>query len=61
MLFRKTLTSERDSYVYRFDDGKISMIAEGSEAEVWIKSLHSFDEADVYNNIKSNRSQLDTW
>ena len=55
MLFRKTPTSEGDNYVYRFDDGKISVIAEGSEAEVWIKSLHSLDDAEVYNNIKNSR------
>lgn len=30
MLFRKTPTSERDNYVYRFDDGTLSVIAEGS-------------------------------
>ena len=61
MLFRKNPTSERDNYVYRFDDGKISVIAEGSEAEVWIKSLHSFDDANVYNNIKNSRPRLEPW
>ncbi len=61
MLFRKTPTSERDNYVYRFNDGTVSVIAEGSEAEVWIKSLHSFDDAEVYNNIKNSRPQLESW
>ena len=61
MLFRKTPTSERDKYVYRFNDGTVSVIAEGSEAEVWIKSLHSFDDAEVYNNIKNSRPQLEPW
>lgn len=61
MLFRKTPTSERDNYVYRFNDGTVSVIAEGSEAEVWIKSLHSFDDAEVYNNIKNSRPQLEPW
>lgn len=61
MLFRKTPTSERDNYVYRFNDGTVSVIAEGSEAEVWIKSLHSFDDAEVYNNIKNSRPQLEDW
>lgn len=61
MLFRKTPTSERDMYVYRFNDGTFSVIAEGSEAEVWIKSLHSFDDAEVYNNIKNSRPQLEPW
>ncbi len=44
--------------MYRFDDGNISVIAEESKEEVWIKSLHSFDDADVYNNIKNDRPQL---
>ena len=61
MLFRKTPTSERDNYVYRFNDGTVSVIAEGSEAEVWIRSLHSFDDGDVYNNIKNSRPQLESW
>jgi len=61
MLFRKTPTSERDNYVYRFNDGTVSVIAEGSEAEVWIKSLHSLDDAEVYNNIKNSRPQLEAW
>ena len=61
MLFRKTPTSERGKYVYRFNDGTVSVIAEGSEAEVWIKSLHSFDDAEVYNNIKNSRPQLEPW
>ena len=61
MLFRKTPTSERDKYVYRFNDGTVSVIAEGSEAEIWIKSLHSFDDAEVYNNIKNSRPQLEDW
>ena len=61
MLFRKTPTSERDNYVYRFNDGTVSVIAEGSEAEVWIRSLHSFDDGEVYNNIKNSRPQLQPW
>lgn len=47
--------------MYRFNDGTVSVIAEGSEAEVWIKSLHSFDDAEVYNNIKNSRPQLEPW
>ena len=61
MLFRKTPTSERDKYVYRFNDGTVSVITEGSEAEVWIKALYSFDDAEVYNNIKNSRPQLESW
>lgn len=61
MLFRKTPTSERDNYVYRFNDGTVSVIAEGDEAAVWIKSLHSFDDAEVYNNIKNSRPQIEVW
>lgn len=61
MLFRKTPTSERGKFVYRFNDGTVSVIAEGGEAEVWIKSLHSFDDAEVYNNIKNSRPQPEPW
>ena len=61
MLFRKTPTSERDNYVYRLNDGTVSIVAEGSEAEVWIKSLHSLDDAEVYNNVKNSRPQLQPW
>lgn len=61
MLFRKTPTNERGNYVYRFNDGTVSVIAEGSESEVWIKSLHSLDDAEVYNNIKNSRPQLEAW
>ena len=46
MLFRKTKQGQRDNYVYRFNDGTVSVITEGSVEEVWIKSLHSFDDAD---------------
>ncbi len=56
MLFRKTPTSERGNYVYRFNDGTGSVIAEG---EVWIKLLHSFDDAEIYNNIKNSWPQLE--
>lgn len=61
MLFRKTPTSERGKFVYRFNDGTVSVIAEGIGIEVWIKSLHSFDDAEVYNNIKNSRPQLEPW
>ena len=61
MLFRKTPTNERGNYVYRFNDGTVSVIAEGSEAEIWIKSLHSLDDAEVYNNIKNSRPQIEAW
>lgn len=61
MLFRKTPTSKRGNFVYRFNDGSVSVIAKGSGTEVWIKSLHSFDDAEVYNNIKNSRPQLESW
>ena len=61
MLFRKTPTSKRGNFVYRFNDGTVSVIAKGSGTEVWIKSLHSFDDAEVYNNIKNSRPQLEPW
>ena len=61
MLFRKTPTSERGNYVYKFDDGAVSVIAEGDEAAGWIKTLHALDDAENYNNIKNSRPQLDFW
>ncbi len=61
MLFRKTPTSERGNYVYRFNDGTVSVIAEGSETAFWIKTNHSMDDAEVYNNIKNSRPQLEDW
>ena len=61
MLFRKTPTNERGNYVYRFDDGTISVIAEGDEAAIWIKTLHALDDAEVYSNIKNSRPQLESW
>lgn len=61
MLFRKTPTNERGNYVYKFDDGTVSVIAEGDEAAVWIKTNHSLDDAEVYNNIKNSRPQLEDW
>lgn len=45
--------------MYRFNDGMVSVITEGSVEEVWIKSLHSFDDAEVYSNIKNSRPPLD--
>ncbi|MCM1326434.1 MAG: sigma-70 family RNA polymerase sigma factor [Bacteroidales bacterium] len=48
-------------FVYRFNDGTVSVIAEGGEAEVWIKQLHSSDDAEVYNNIKNSRPPLEDW
>lgn len=61
MLFRKTPTSERSNYVYRFNDGTVSVIGEGDEAAVWIKLLYFFDDAEVCNNIKNSRLQLADW
>ena len=45
--------------MYRFNDGMVSVITEESVEEVWIKSLHSFDDAEVYSNIKNSRPPLD--
>ena len=55
MLFKKTPTSERDNYVYRFNDGIVSVIAEGDETAVWIKSLHSFNDACAEKRYKAAR------
>ena len=60
-LLSKTQLFISGNYVYRFNDGTVSVIAEGSEAEVWIQSLHSRDDAEVYNNIKNSRPQLEAW
>lgn len=60
-LLSKTQLFISGNYVYRFNDGTVSVIAEGSEAEVWIKSLHSLEDAEVYNNIKNSRPQLEAW
>ena len=60
-LLSKTQLFISGNYVYRFNDGTVSVIAEGSEAEVWIQSLHSLDDAEVYNNIKNSRPQLESW
>lgn len=46
MLFRKTPTSERENYAYRFNDGTVSVIAEGGETAVWIKANCSMDDAE---------------
>jgi RNA polymerase sigma factor (sigma-70 family) len=60
-LLSKTQLFISGNYVYRFNDGTVSVIAEGSEAEVWIQSLHSLEDAEVYNNIKNSRPQLESW
>lgn len=59
MLVRKTETGKREKYVYKFVDGTSSVIAEGDKATFWIKTLHSLDDAEVYNNIKNSRPPLD--
>lgn len=61
MLYRKAPTGKRDNYVYKFNDGTVSVIAESDEAAVWIESLHSFNDAEVYSNIKNSRPQLEYW
>lgn len=61
MRFRKTPTRERHDYVYRFNDGSTSVITGNEETEVLIKSLHAFDDAEVYNNIKNSRPQVQNW
>lgn len=61
MLFRKTPTNERDNYVYRFDDGTVFVIVENDETATWIKTLHALDDAEVCNNIKNTRQQLESW
>ncbi len=61
MLFRKTPTNERGNYVYKFNDGTVIVIAESDETAVWIKTNHSLDDAEIYNNIKNSRPQMESW
>ena len=59
MLFRKTESTKRENYVYRFGENEVSVIAgDDAETKVWIKTLHSLDDAEVYNNIKNSRPKL---
>lgn len=53
MLFRITLANGRGNYVYRSDDGSVSIIAGSQESEILIKSRYAFDNMEVYNNIKT--------
>ena len=37
------------------------LVISGFLTPLWIKSLQSFDDAEVYNNIKNSRPQLEDW
>lgn len=64
MRFRKTTTTQRGSYGYNFYDDKgrpqpVEVRAgEDGVTQVMIKTLHSLDDAEVYNNIKNSRPKL---
>lgn len=57
MNFRKTSTDKRGTYIY-YEEGKKTEIIPGMDGVTEInivKKLHSFDDAEVYNNIKNSR------
>ena len=64
MRFRKTTTTQRGSYGYNFYDDKGNpqpvevRAGEDGVIEVMIKTLHSLDDAEIYNNIKNSRPKL---
>ncbi|HCW53400.1 MAG TPA: hypothetical protein DG753_06625 [Clostridium sp.] len=58
MKFRKTPTEKRNTYIYYGESGKIE-ITPGKDGvtEIDIKQLYSYDDAEVYNNIKNSRAK----
>lgn len=60
MKFRKTPIEKRNTYIYCGESGKFEFIPdENSSTEINIvKQLHSYDDAEVYNNIKNSCPRL---
>lgn len=64
MRFRKTRSTKRGTYGYNFYDDKGNpqpveiRPGEDDVTEIHIKSLHSLDDAEVYNNIKNSRPPM---
>ena len=60
MKFRKTPADKRSSYTFRFNDGSTFTVQPGEDGvtEADIRMLHSFDDAEVYNNLKNSRPEL---
>jgi RNA polymerase sigma factor (sigma-70 family) len=63
MNFRKTMTNERSTYTYRFNDKTTVTIHPGENGitELDVKRLHAMDDAEVYNNIKNSRPPVEDW
>ncbi|WP_294143842.1 RNA polymerase sigma factor [uncultured Clostridium sp.] len=60
MKFHKTAANQRGTYPYRFQNGDTVILKPGEDGitEMDIKSLHAFDDSEVYFNIKNSRPQL---
>lgn len=59
MRYHKTPWNQRTTFTYDFADGSKFEIKPGQEdvTDIWIKRLHGFDDAEVYNNIKNARPE----
>ena len=60
MLIRKTSMKKRDTYTYYFNDGTKIVLRPGEDGvtEEHIKMLHAMDDAEVYGNIKNNKTPV---
>lgn len=71
MKTRKTRNDERETYVYRFSDGKKVELRPGKDGitEADIKILHALDDSEVYYNnknlrperTKEEKAEIDAW
>lgn len=71
MKIHKTRNDERETYVYRFSDGKSVELKPGKDGitEVDIKKLHALDDSEVYYNnknlrperTKEEKAEIDAW
>lgn len=67
MIYKKTPSTQRGTYTYKFtgEDGKLQVVklvagVNGVTADD-IKMLHAMDDAEVYNNIKNSKPQTEDW